>query len=65
MSMWQAVPHPNPNPGSAHSREMGCRCPTDENNRGTSAPFPPDGWWLDPACVIHGTRLILAKVNQA
>lgn len=42
-----------PNPGSIEAKEQGCTCPSMDNFGGKVAPFPPDGWWMDPACPLH------------
>lgn len=49
------------NPGSDEARAAGCICPTLGNNFGRRTPNPPDGWWLDPGCPLHGpgpTRIV-------
>ncbi len=43
-----------PNPGSDAARDAGCRCPVLDNGHGRSAPFPPDGWWINEECPMHG-----------
>lgn len=44
----------SPNPGSAEAREAGCKCPVIDNNYGEWAPAPPDGWWINAGCPLHG-----------
>jgi len=43
-----------PNPGSEPARAQGCKCPSDDNNNGLWAPWPPDGWYTVPECDLHG-----------
>ena len=43
-----------PNPGSRFARDQGCRCPVLDNNHGQWPPQPPDGWWINPDCPLHG-----------
>ena len=47
------VKRPIPNPGSDEAQAMGCRCAVFDNNHGRSAPWPPDGWWINATCPIH------------
>ncbi len=42
-----------PKPGSVAAKALGCKCPSDDNNGGLIAPFPPDGWWVRPDCPVH------------
>lgn len=42
-----------PKPGSALAIEQGCTCAVLDNNHGTFAPFPPDGWWITQGCPVH------------
>jgi hypothetical protein len=42
-----------PNPGSDEAISAGCTCPVMDNNRGTRAPYPPDGWWMVEGCPVH------------
>ena len=42
------------NPGSAEAITAGCQCPVMDNNRGYRAPWPPDGWYINMECPIHG-----------
>lgn len=46
-----------PTPGSDEALNMGCKCPVLDNNRGTVAPWPPDGWWMNGECELHSPRL--------
>jgi hypothetical protein len=46
-----------PNPGSDEARAEGCICPVLDNNRGRSAPWPPDGWWMREDCPVHSTEV--------
>lgn len=41
------------NPGSQTARNTGCICAVIDNNRGRSAPWPPDGWWITEGCPVH------------
>lgn len=43
-----------PNPGSVEAKALGCKCPSQDNNGGKLAPFPPDGWWIRGDCPLHG-----------
>jgi len=63
MSMWPQPQQPNLNPGSPRSKATGCLCPIVPNNAGSSAPIPPDGWWLHTECPHHKARLVLGKVD--
>ena len=42
-----------PNPGSDAARKRGCICAVIDNNRGRSAPFPPNGWSITDGCPVH------------
>lgn len=48
------MPSERPNPGSNEALDAGCICPVMDNNHGKYAPYPPDGWWIDPECPVHG-----------
>lgn len=48
-----------PNPGSDEARTKGCICPVLDNNHGKMAPWPPDGWWMDTECPLHGRADVL------
>jgi len=41
------------NPGSVEATEHGCECAVMDNNRGRSAPWPPDGWYVSEGCPLH------------
>jgi hypothetical protein len=43
-----------PTPGSDAAIEQGCTCPVTDNNHGRRPPYPPNGWWYDVACRVHG-----------
>jgi hypothetical protein len=47
-----AVPQ-KPDPGSDAALSAGCLCPVFDNNFGTAAPVPPDGWLIVPGCPVH------------
>lgn len=66
MNMWaQRRPvEPNRSPGSSFSQEHGCICPSQENNAGQTAPFPPDGWWISTECLTHRAVLVLGKISE-
>jgi hypothetical protein len=50
----QGVPPDGPlNPGSPAAHARGCRCPSIDNNHGKTAPWPPDGWWVNEGCPMH------------
>jgi hypothetical protein len=42
-----------PNPGSEEARAQGCTCPVMDNFGGKTAPWPPDGWWINGDCPVH------------
>lgn len=45
-----------PNPGSDEARELGCKCPVMDNNRGKFPPFEFDGeaaWYMVEGCPVH------------
>lgn len=46
-----------PNPGSPAARALGCCCPVLDNCRGKWPPYPPDGWWIDQECPVHGPKM--------
>lgn len=48
-----------PNPGSDEARAQGCRCPVLDNCHGKAAPYPPDGWFINENCPLHGNRATL------
>lgn len=47
-----------PNPGSSAAREGGCTCPRMDNHYGRFAPWPPDGWWINEECPMHGREAL-------
>jgi hypothetical protein len=53
------LPDGLPVPGSREALLKGCRCPVGWNNRGTSAPFSPDGWFISDNCDFHHHKLNL------
>lgn len=48
------TPDRTPNPGSRAALKAGCRCAVLDNNHGEHAPWPPDGWWINTECPVHG-----------
>lgn len=45
-----------PNPGGTEARDLGCTCPTEQNNLGIKAPTG-FGWWIDMQCQVHAAWL--------
>lgn len=43
-----------PKPGSPEAIDAGCLCAVLDNNHGKYPPRPPDGWWINGACPLHG-----------
>ena len=59
-----------PNPGSEAALALGCRCAVVDNNHGKSAPWPPDGFWINSACPLHAlpgqhADVVLGRLDNA
>lgn len=47
-----------PNPGSDEAIAAGCTCAVLDNNHGSFAPIPPDGWWVTLGCPVHRPQVV-------